>query len=57
MNEPIAVAVRGRTPEKSIDRSNGINTKQYLEPNLRGCSNILTQVQKDNYIMEFIDDE
>ena len=55
MNEPIIAASRGRNPEKSIDRSNGINTKQYIEPNWGGICNTLTSVQKDNYVIEPIE--
>lgn len=38
--EPFVVASRGR----------GKDNKQHLEPNLRGTTNALTSVQKDNYI-------
>lgn len=50
--EPFVVASRGRNPENPSDRTIGAPTEQRLEPNLSGCSNTLTSVQKDNYICE-----
>jgi site-specific DNA-cytosine methylase len=51
-NEPIIVASRCRNPENPSDRTSGIHTEQRLEPNLRGISNTITTVQKDNYVLE-----
>ena len=48
----ICVAMRGRNPEKPTDRTPGLPTEQRLEPNLSGCENTLTTVQKDNLILE-----
>ena len=50
--EPFVVASRGRNPENPSDRTTGMPTEQRLEPNLSGCTNTLTSVQKDNYICE-----
>lgn len=46
-NEPLACASRGRYLE-----GNSGETAQHLEVNETGCSNSLTTVQKDNYILE-----
>jgi site-specific DNA-cytosine methylase len=48
--EPFIVASRGRNPENPSDRTTGAPTEQRLEPNLSGCTNTLTSVQKDNYV-------
>jgi DNA (cytosine-5)-methyltransferase 1 len=48
--EPFVVASRGRNPENPSDRTTGAPTEQRLEPNLSGCTNTLTSVQKDNYV-------
>jgi site-specific DNA-cytosine methylase len=48
--EPFIVASRGRNPENPSDRTTGAPTEQKLEPNLSGCTNTLTSVQKDNYV-------
>ena len=50
--EPFIVASRGRNPENPSDRTTGAPTEQRLEPNLSGCTNTLTSVQKDNYVCE-----
>ena len=51
--EPIAVAMRGRNPENPSERgkSNG-RYKQRLEPNVTGCANTITSVQKDCLVAE-----
>lgn len=50
--EPLCAASRGRNPENPSDRTAGIPTEQTLEINYSGCSNTLTSVQKDNYVVE-----
>lgn len=50
--EPFIVASRGRNPENPSDRTTGAPTEQRLEPNFSGCTNTLTSVQKDNYVVE-----
>lgn len=56
--EPLCAASRGRNPENPSDRTAGIPTEQTLEINYTGCSNTLTSVQKDNYVVEpFIADD
>lgn len=56
--EPLCAASRGRNPENPSDRTAGIPTEQTLEINYTGCTNTLTSVQKDNYIVEpFIADD
>ena len=50
--DPFIVASRGRNPENPSDRTPGIPLKQRLEANLSGCTNTLTTVQKDNYVVE-----
>ena len=50
--EPFIVASRGRNPENPSDRTVGAPTEQRLEPNFSGCTNTLTSVQKDNYVVE-----
>lgn len=50
--EPLCAASRGRNPENPSDRTAGIPTEQRLEINNTGCSNTLTSVQKDNYVVE-----
>lgn len=52
IKEPLACASRGRNPENPSDRTAGIATEQRLEINNTGCSNTLTSVQKDNYVIE-----
>ena len=50
--DPFIVASRGRNTENPSDRTAGIPLEQRLEPNFSGCSNTLTTVQKDNYVVE-----
>lgn len=50
--EPLACASRGRNPENPSDRTAGSPTEQRLEVNYSGCTNTLTSVQKDNYVVE-----
>ena len=50
--EPLCAASRGRNPDNPSDRTAGTATEQRLEINNTGCSNTLTSVQKDNYIVE-----
>lgn len=50
----IIVAMRGRNPENPNSRQAGLPTEQRLEPNLKGISNTLTSVQKDNLVLEGI---
>ena len=52
VSEPICCASRGRNPENPSDRTTGSPTEQRLELNETGCSNTLTSVQKDNYVLE-----
>ena len=51
VTEPLACASRGRNPENPSDRTVGTPTEQRLEINETGCSNTLTSVQKDNYVL------
>lgn len=50
--EPLCAASRGRNPENPSDRTAGSPTEQRLEINYSGCTNTLTSVQKDNYVVE-----
>lgn len=50
--EPLCAASRGRNPENPSDRTAGSPTEQRLEINHSGCTNTLTSVQKDNYVVE-----
>ena len=50
--EPLCAASRGRNPENPSDRTAGSPTEQRLEINYTGCSNTLTSVQKDNFVVE-----
>lgn len=50
--EPLCAASRGRNPENPSNRTAGIPTEQTLEINYTGCTNTLTSVQKDNYVVE-----
>jgi DNA (cytosine-5)-methyltransferase 1 len=52
ITEPFIAASRGRNPDNPSDRTPGAPTEQRLEPNFSGCSNTLTTVQKDNYVVE-----
>lgn len=49
---PAIAASRGRNPENPGDRTFGCPTEQRLELNTQGLSNTLTLVQKDNYVVE-----
>lgn len=46
------IASRGRNPEYPSDRRKGINLVQRYEINMRGVSNCLTSVSKDNLVLE-----
>lgn len=48
----VIAASRGRNPDNPSDRTTGAPTEQRLELNQTGCSNTLTSVQKDNYVLE-----
>lgn len=50
--QPKIVASRGRNPANSSDRTTGAPTEQRLEVNESGTSNTLTNVQKDNWVLE-----
>lgn len=52
VTEPLVCASRGRNPENPSDRTVGAPTEQRLEINESGCSNTLTSVQKDNWVIE-----
>lgn len=52
IQEPFVVASRGRNIENPSDRTIGSPTEQRLEINKTGCSNTLTSVQEDNYVVE-----
>ena len=49
---PMICVSRGRNPENPSDRTAGAPTEQRLEVNQTGCSNTITTVEKDNYILE-----
>lgn len=49
---PCVCASRGGNPENPSDRTTGVPTEQRLEVNQTGCSNTLTSVQKDNYVIQ-----
>ena len=51
-NEPVICRSQGRNPDNPSDRNAGIPLEQRLEPNMDGCSNTLTTVQKDNYVLD-----
>ena len=48
------VAMRGRNPDNTSDRTVGSTTEQRLEVNTQGTSNCLTSVQKDNMVLESV---
>lgn len=48
----VACASHGRNPENPSDRTAGAPTEQRLEINQTGCSNTITTVEKDNYLLE-----
>lgn len=50
--QPKIVASRGRNPANPSDRTTGSPTEQRLEINESGTSNTLTNVQKDNWVLE-----
>lgn len=50
--EPLICASRGRNPKNHSSRVAGEPTEQRIEINTSGCSNALTTVQKDNYVIE-----
>ena len=45
--EPFIIASRGRDSDNP-----DVNTEQKIEPNLTGCTNTITSVQKDNWVAE-----
>ena len=51
------VASRGRNPDNSADRTKGIHLVQRLEINLKGISNCITCVGKDNMVLEIYEDD
>ena len=53
---PLIAASRGRYVDNPKLRQVGLPTKQHLEINFKGLSNTLTSVQKDNYVVEHVDD-
>jgi DNA-cytosine methyltransferase len=48
----VCVAMRGRNPENTSDRTTGSPTQQRLEPKTDGKTNTLTSVSKDNLIIQ-----
>ncbi len=48
----IICASRGRNPEHPEDRRPGIYLEQRLELNSNDISNVITSVQKDNWVLE-----
>lgn len=52
LEEQHIVAMRGRNPDNTSDRTAGSPTEQRLEVNMQGTSNCLTSVQKDNLLLE-----
>lgn len=52
IQEPFIAARRGRNTQNPSNRTSGIETEQRLEINYTGCTNTLTSVQKDNYVVE-----
>lgn len=49
---PCICASRGRNPNNPSSRVAGEPTEQQLEINIKGTSNTITTVQKDNYVVE-----
>lgn len=49
--EPLICASRGRNPGNPSSKKAGEHTEQMIEINYSGCSNTLTTVQKDNYVI------
>ena len=52
VTEPLCAASRGRNPDNPSNRTAGSPNEQMLEINYSGCTNTLTSVQKDNYVVE-----
>lgn len=52
VKEPLPCASRGRNPDNPSDRTPGVPTEQRLEIKTDGCSNTLTTVEKDNYVLQ-----
>lgn len=52
MNELFIFASRGRDPNDPSNRKSGIRTEQRSEPNMKGVTNTLITVQKDNYLYD-----
>lgn len=52
LEQPNSKTRRGRNPENPGSRKAGERTKQRIEINNTGCSNTLSTVQKDNYVLE-----
>lgn len=52
--EPMIVAMRGRNPNNTSDRTAGSPTEQRLEANSQGICNAITSVQKDNLLIETV---
>ena len=52
ITEPLCAASRGKNPDNPSDRTVGSPIEQRLEINKDGVSNILTSVQKDNWVVE-----
>lgn len=48
---PVIVASRGRNPDNPSDRTKGNYVEQRLEINTTGCTNTITTVEKDNYVL------
>lgn len=52
IDEPYICASRGRPIDNPNSRESGLETSQRIEINTSGCSNCLTTVQKDNWVIE-----
>lgn len=52
IKESQIVSMRGWNPDNPSDRTAGMPTEQRLEPNSQGICNTLTNVQKDNIVLE-----
>lgn len=50
--QPMIVAMRGRNPDNPSDRKGGVPLEQRLEPNQEGICGCLTQLYKDNMVLE-----
>lgn len=51
-----AVASRGRNPDNPNDRRPGIHLEQRLEVNWSEIANNITSVQKDCWVLEYINE-